>query len=133
MSLNMLLVDDDPSIHAALAPILELEGLGMRSVTTLAEAMRVVESEPCDFVLADLSLSDARGTEGLALIAWLHTQRPDLPVVLFTARGSAEIFAEARRRGAVDAWSKDLPIPELVRRILALGRTGGLAPRSLRP
>jgi len=118
----VLVVDDEPSLHDALGPVLELEGFGVRSARTIEDALSQIDREPCDMVLADLSLSGAGGSEGLGLIRRLHAERPGLPVVLFTARGTAEVFAAARRLGAADAWSKDLPIPELIRRVRATSR-----------
>jgi DNA-binding NtrC family response regulator len=120
MGAIILIVDDDPSVHAALLPLLELEGFGVLGARTLDEAIGVVEREACDIVLADLSLSAPGGREGLVLVERLKARRPDLPVILFTARGTAEIFAEAKRRGAADAWSKDVEIPELLRRVRAV-------------
>jgi DNA-binding NtrC family response regulator len=125
MGAKVLIVDDDASVHASLSQLLELEGFAVLGATTMSEAVSIVEEEACDLVLADLSLSATGGREGLLLIERLKARRSDLPVVLFTAHGSVEIFAEAKRRGAADAWSKDVEIPEFLRRVRARGSGGG--------
>jgi len=116
----LLLVDDDPAVHEMLAPILTLEGFSVRSARTLEEALLSEETEACDLVLVDLSLRGSGGSEGFQLLAALRSRRPSLPVALFTARGSSAVFAEAQRLGAVDAWGKDAPITEMIRRLRRL-------------
>lgn len=117
---TLLLVDDELAVHETLAQILRLEGFAVRGATNLDEALRIADAGDCDLVLTDLSLTGPRGLEGLLLLDALRARRPALPVALFTARGTPEILAEARRRGAADAWGKDVPIEEMIRRLRRL-------------
>lgn len=118
----LLLVDDEPAVHEALAPILQLEGFSVCGAASLDGALRAVEVGCFDLVLADLSLRGSRGSEGFQLLAALRERRPAIPVALFTARATPEVVAEAYRLGAADVWGKDVPIPEMIRRLRRLAR-----------
>lgn len=113
----MLVVDDEPSVHEALRPLLEMEGLEVVGSRTLGEARGALAAEPFDVVLADLSLSGAGGREGLILLEWLRREMPSLDVLLFTAYGGPELRDEALRLGAGEVWSKSGDVVALVRRI----------------
>lgn len=117
----VLLADDEPSVFEALAPVLELAGMRVEAAATPEEAERALSERRFDLLIADLSFSGQRGTEGLGLIERAKRANPALCAVLFTAHGSADLLAEALRRGADDAWSKALPIDELVARARRFG------------
>lgn len=118
---KVLLVDDEPSIHDALRPLLEIEGLDVVAKRTLDEAFEALDKETFDVVLADLSLSGADGREGLELIEWVRKKKPSLDVLLFTAYGGPGLEMEAHRRGATEIWNKGGDVLRLVQRI-ARGR-----------
>jgi DNA-binding NtrC family response regulator len=118
---SVLLADDEPSVSEALSPLLELAGMHVQAVATPEEAERALAERAYDLLIADLSFTGQRGVEGLALIERAKRAFPALRAVLFTAHGSPDLLAEALRRGADDAWSKALPIEELVARARRLG------------
>jgi DNA-binding NtrC family response regulator len=113
----VLLVDDEPSIHDALRPLLELEGLDVVGSRTLGEALEALNAATFDVVLADLSLSGTGGREGLALAEWVRRERPGLDVVLLTAYGGRDVEEEARCRGRIEVWNKGGDVLRLVQRI----------------
>ncbi len=121
MAPSVLLADDEPSVSEALAPLLELAGMRVQAVASPEEAERALAERAYDLLIADLSFTGQRGVEGLALIERAKRAFPALRAVLFTAHGSPDLLAEALRRGADDAWSKALPIEELVARARRLG------------
>jgi DNA-binding NtrC family response regulator len=114
---RVLLVDDETSIHDALRPLLEIEGLDVVASRTLEGAMEALNDESFDVVLADLSLSGTGGREGLALAEWIRKERPALDVVLLTAYGGRDLEEEARRRGGIEVWNKGGDVVRLVQRI----------------
>jgi len=113
----VLLVDDETSIHDALRPLLEIEGLEVVASRTLEGAMEALNDESFDVVLADLSLSGTGGREGLDLAEWIRKERPALDVVLLTAYGGRDLEEEARRRGGIEVWNKGGDVLRLVQRI----------------
>jgi DNA-binding NtrC family response regulator len=117
---ELLLIDDDASVHEALAPVLALEGIAVHSARSALEAETILGSSRFDLVVVDLSLTGSTGQEGLDLITASRRLAPATPVVLFTARGTSASYEKARERGAAATWSKAMPIGEFVRRVVEI-------------
>jgi sigma-B regulation protein RsbU (phosphoserine phosphatase) len=67
-----------------------------------------VAVSPYDLILMDLNYArdTTSGREGLDLLAQLHGEEDQPPVVVMTAWGNVELAVEAMRRGAVDFVQK---------------------------
>jgi DNA-binding response OmpR family regulator len=92
---DVLVVEDDPGIGAALLRGFEREGYVADWVTTVAEGER---ARPADVVILDLGLPDG---DGLELCRRLHS-RTGAAIIVVTARED-----EADRVGALDAGADD--------------------------
>ena len=128
---QVILIDDDPHLRQALCQTLDLAGL---KVLPLAEANGLAERISRDW--AGVVVSDIRmpGMDGLELLAQLHGQDPELPVLLITGHGDVPLAVQAMRAGAYDFLEKPFASDALldsVRRALAL-RALVLDNRSLR-
>ena len=96
---RVLVVDDDPGLAEVIDLLLTREGYAAERAGTVREALeRVAGAEP-DLVITDLKLPD--GT-GLDVIARLHAERPELPVIMITSYSLLESAIGALRAGAVD-------------------------------
>ena len=96
---RVLVVDDDPGLAEVIDLLLTREGYAAERSGTVRDALaRVAGAEP-DLVITDLKLPD--GT-GLDVIARLHAERPELPVIMITSYSSLESAIGALRAGAVD-------------------------------
>src|SRR5437868_578533 len=85
-----------------------------------AEALITHTDYAC--VIVDLSLTEARATDGLEVITTLRRDHPDTPVIVLTAFGSPATEAEARRLGAAAFVRKPRPMADvaaLVERLVA--------------
>lgn len=103
----ILIVDDDPSVTASLALLLKQAGYASQSVSSPAEALRQIESQPFALVLQDLNFSrQTSGEEGLRLLGEIKSRNARLPVVLITAWGSIELAVQGVRAGASDFITK---------------------------
>jgi len=128
---QVILIDDDPHLRQALYQTLDLAGL---NVLPLAEANGLAERIGRDWpgvVVSDIRMP---GMDGLELLAQLHGQDPELPVLLITGHGDVPLAVQAMRAGAYDFLEKPFASDALldsVRRALAL-RTLVLDNRSLR-
>ena len=117
---QLILIDDDPHLRQALYQTLDLAGL---NVLPLAEANGLAERIGRDWpgvVVSDIRMP---GMDGLELLAQLHGQDPELPVLLITGRGDVPLAVQARRAGAYDFLEKPFASDALldsVRRALAL-------------
>jgi len=83
-------------------------GFDVRSATSPAAVLALVEAEEFDVCLIDLNYArdTTSGKEGMDLLARMRDIDPTLPVVVMTAWGSIEGAVEAMKRGARDYLQK---------------------------
>ena len=123
----ILLVDDDAAVAWALEHTLVGAGFRCAVAADARAARRHVQRDLPDLVITDVRMP---GESGLDLLAWIHGQHPDLPVIVSTAHGTLEVAMEAVARGAVDHLIKPLDQERLlntVRRVLGEAPLGAAA------
>lgn len=132
MTRSLLVVDDDAAVRRGLRDLFDSLGFRVVEAATAAEATRALRGGTFGVVLLDLSLGGPHGREGFGVLSDARAHGCAASIVIFTAFGSEAARAEAVARGAVDLWNKNLPIEDLVDRVLALaGRSGAsAAPRA---
>ncbi|GAB1489420.1 hypothetical protein MASR2M8_18730 [Opitutaceae bacterium] len=81
MTKTILHIDDEEEIRQMLADMLGASGYRVLSVGSRLEAIRVVEREKPDLIIADLQLGEA---DGLDAIDSLRVLIPGTPVMLLT-------------------------------------------------
>ncbi len=62
---NLLFVDDEAEILEILVDLFAEEGYGLHTATRAADALRIMDDHPIDFVLSDLKLPDSSGSDFL--------------------------------------------------------------------
>jgi two-component system response regulator AtoC len=131
---NLLIVDDESSVLFMLREVLEERGHSVQSATSGVQAAAMADAAELDdveLVLTDFSMPEL---DGLGLLAHLHRQNPELPIVLLTARGSERLAARAIKQGAFDYLPKPFELEELesvVERALETGSLRRQARRAL--
>jgi DNA-binding NarL/FixJ family response regulator len=75
------------------------------------EAARIAVDGDADLVLMDLSMPDLDGIEAMRRI---HSERPDLPVVILTAHADPGVEKEARDAGASGFLAKGTALEDLL-------------------
>ena len=120
MSRRILLIEDDPRLAAMVSEY--LGGAGYRvSVAGGGNAgMRLLEREPFDALVLDLSLPDVDGLEVCRRLREKH----ELPVLMLTARGDAADRIVGLEIGADDYLPKPFEPRELLARLKAILRRG---------
>jgi DNA-binding NtrC family response regulator len=108
---KVLIIDDEPSVGDALKLVLEEKGYQIVLVNNGRDGLEMSRKQQFAFAIVDLYLADAYG---LDLIKEIHERQPQLPMLLITGHGSPEVFAEARRLGAVGALSKPFQPAEIL-------------------
>jgi len=101
--MDILIVDDDPSIRRGTRLALESAGHYVEAVENSRLALLALKEERFDLALLDLYLGEEKGLDVLPL---LHKAQPGLPVVMFTAEASIAAAVEATRLGAIDFIEK---------------------------
>lgn len=113
--LDLLVVEDDPSIGEPLADALAREGFTVRWVQTGSEALA---AEPADLVLLDLGLPDLDGRE----VCRRLRSSSSVPIIVLTARDDELERVLLLETGADDYVLKPFGFRELVARIRAVHR-----------
>ena len=109
-SLQLLVVDDDPSVRNACAEI----GAGMGFLTHVADSVPSARAHlqryPVDLMLLDLKLP---GGGGLMLLEEVKSKHPETAVIVMTAYATVISAVEAMRTGANDYLTKPFALEEL--------------------
>ncbi|MAG96686.1 MAG: sigma-54 dependent transcriptional regulator [Alphaproteobacteria bacterium] len=99
---TILIVEDDPAQSRYLVEIVGRQGYrtiavdgGQAAIDLLLRA----RGEAVDLVLLDLVMPEV---DGLEVLRQLHPERPDLPIVVLTVKGSIDTVVEVMRAGAAD-------------------------------
>ena len=117
--MNVLLVEDNKELSAALQASLMTFGHKVTSAFTLAEARLKAEQIKADAVVLDLGLPDGDGYE---FVRYVRAQRSDLPILILTARSSIEERIIGMKSGADDYVTKPFAMDELMARLEVLVR-----------
>jgi DNA-binding NtrC family response regulator len=112
--MNILIVDDEPTIREACGEVAQLTGMNATMVATAEEAIEVLENSAVDIVLTDLMLPH---TNGLELLKQVHDTHPNMPVIVLTQYGTIDSAVAATRLGAIDYVTKPFRIEELRARL----------------
>lgn len=103
-SIDVVVADESESVRLILASLLRADAR-FGTVTTVGTTAEVMTTAgEVDLVLTDLVLPDC---DAFSLIDLLHGQRPELPVVVYTAVGPPYLRAEAASRGAAGYFTHD--------------------------
>src|ERR1700680_1410014 len=113
-SMNILIVDDEPTIRETCAEVAKQSGMKAITVASVEEALEVLENSAVDIVPTDLMLQQTSGLERLKRV---HDTSPLLPVIVLTQYGTIDSAVAATRMGAVDYVTKPFRIEELRSRL----------------
>jgi DNA-binding NtrC family response regulator len=117
MPKKILLVDDDPSIHAGLLRLIKTLGHEAVTAATGEEAIERIRSQRFDLCITDLRLPDG---DGRSVVRQARAVRPPISVVALTAHGTVGDAVEALRIGAADVVGKPFHISVLEQAVVRL-------------
>ena len=112
--MQILVIEDEPRIRAFLARGLEAEGFRVDGAENGSDGLRHALGRTYDAVVLDLLLP---GLDGLSVLRELHEQRPELPVVIVSARSDLSTKLRGFGLGASDYVAKPFAFDELVARL----------------
>lgn len=113
MALDILIIDDEEDIRDLISGILEDEGYETRLAFDADSALQQITHRRPNLVFMDIWMQGSR-LDGLQLLDELHTQHPELPVVMISGHGNVETAVSAIRRGAYDYIEKPFKIDRLL-------------------
>jgi two-component system, OmpR family, response regulator len=121
--MRILVIEDEPRILAFLARGLEAEGFTVDGAADGPEGLRRAAKGTYDLVVLDLLLPRL---DGLSVLRQVQQRRPELPVVIVSARADLETKLRGFDLGACDYVSKPFSFDELLARVRAqLRRVNG--------
>lgn len=112
--MKILVIEDEARILSFLARGLEAEGYRVEGASDGRDGLARAVREEWDLVLLDLMLP---GLDGLELLDALHRRRPELPVVILSARADLATKLRGFDLGASDYVAKPLALDELLARV----------------
>ncbi|MCC7358066.1 MAG: response regulator [Anaerolineales bacterium] len=96
---RILIADDDDELRLALAQLLELEGFQIAGAPDGPAALNLAHQCHYDLILLDVKMP---GPDGLEVLAALHAQLPDIPIIMMSGQTGRNTVANALRYGASD-------------------------------
>jgi len=107
---QLLVVDDDPSIHDFVGHALRSQPVNIVSCENAGEGFKRMKECSFDLILLDLGLPDIHGLE---VLAGLRQIRSDIRVIVITADDTSESLLRAIRENAYDYLRKPFNATDL--------------------
>jgi two-component system OmpR family response regulator len=117
--MRLLLVEDDQGIASFVMKGLREAGFAVDHAIDGEDGLHLALSEPYDVVIMDLMLPKI---DGLTVIKKLREQKPNLPVMILSAKRSVDDRVEGLQTGSDDYLTKPFAFSELLARVNALIR-----------
>ena len=108
---NILLVDDEPSILSVLNTLLKEQGFEVTPAMGAEKALEFLRSGPFELMITDVRMQPI---DGLELLKKAKGLQPSMAVIMITAFGSVESAVEAMKIGAYDYVTKPFKVDELL-------------------
>ncbi len=119
---TILLVEDDPPLRMLTARALQENGYLVRPASSAPEMWIAFGGGAVDLILLDIMLP---GTSGIELCRQIR-QRSDVPIIFISAKGSETDRVIGLEIGADDYLPKPFSTRELIARVRAVLRRGGM-------
>ena len=108
---SIWVVDDDRSIRWVLEKALTKANMDVRTFEEADSVIRALERGQPDAIISDVRMP---GMDGLALLDKIHTNHPDLPIIIITAHSDLDSAVSAYQGGAFEYLPKPFDIDEAV-------------------
>ncbi|MGH8496526.1 MAG: proteobacterial dedicated sortase system response regulator [Gammaproteobacteria bacterium] len=121
MKKRIAIVEDEPAIRENYADAFRRHGYAVDAYTDRPSALRVFGERLPDLVVIDINLGE-EVEGGFELCRELRAMSAEVPIIFLTARDSELDAVSGLRLGADDYLTKDISLPHLVARVVALFR-----------
>ena len=113
---SLLIVDDDKPFCQRLARAMESRGFVVTAVSSVAEGLAAIATQPPAYAVIDMRLADGNG---LDVISDLKARRPDTRAVILTGYGNIVTAVTAVKLGAFDYLAKPADADEIYNALMA--------------
>lgn len=107
---TLLIIDDEKGLLEVLNVVFRKEGYEVRTATSGAEGLDILNSKAIDLVITDIRMPHISGME---VLKYVKENQPEIPVIVITAYGSIAQAVEALKAGALDYIVKPFDVEEL--------------------
>ena len=118
-SMELLVVEDNPSTQKMLAFLLRNEGYKVHAVSTASNGLYLLRNEAIDLLVLDVMLPDG---SGLQVCRQIRSEGLTLPILVISALGRRDDKLAALNEGADDYMTKPFDPAEVVARVHSLIR-----------
>lgn len=122
--MRLLLAEDEPKVAAAVAKGLRRHGAAVDVAPDGRIALYNARVHPYDVVILDRDLPEVHGDD---VCRTLSSEQPETKILMLTAARSTDDLVQGLALGADDYLPKPFRFAELVARVHALARRGGVA------
>jgi DNA-binding NtrC family response regulator len=119
---KVMFVDDEEGVRLSWNRFLSERGFDVTTVPDGDSAIHALEEAPVDVVVSDLRMP---GSDGLDLLSWVKSHRPETRFILLTGYGSDSVERMARELGAFEYLNKPIS-PEALSAIVTAAAQLGL-------
>lgn len=116
---RILVIEDDDAIRTGVVDALRSEGYAVQEASDGLDGRDAALGAAYDLLLLDLIMP---GCDGFEILQALRSERPDVPVIILTARGGEDERVRGLRCGADDYVVKPFSVRELLARVEAVLR-----------
>ena len=117
--MNILVVEDDPSVRTLVKAVLEHNGNTVSTEDTVATGEKAAVEGNFDMIILDLGLPDGDGYE---LCKHIRDKNVITPVLILSGAQEADVKVKCLRVGADDYLTKPFNTEELIARLEAIQR-----------
>lgn len=121
---RVLIVEDDLTMGEMLAYNLRRQGFEIELVVDGTQGLKAARSQEVALVVLDLMLP---GVDGMEITRQVRRNRPDLPILMLTAKGEESVKLKGFASGIDDFLAKPFSMEELIARVKALLRRSRVA------
>ncbi|MFH1829539.1 MAG: response regulator [Pseudomonadota bacterium] len=115
-SSRVLVVDDEPEIHAVLGKLLSKEGYDVDSAYSADEALKSIKNAKPDLIILDIMMPKVSGIEVCNKLK-ADSKTKDILILIVSARDAQADRIEGLTHGADDYVSKPFHLRSLIRKI----------------
>ena len=108
---KVMFVDDEEGVRLSWNRFLSERGFDVTTVPDGDSAIHALEEAPVDVVVSDLRMP---GSDGLDLLSWVKSHRPETRFILLTGYGSDSVERMARELGAFEYIIKPFNLSALI-------------------
>jgi len=117
--MNILVVEDDPSVRTLVKAVLEHNGNTVSTEDTVLTGEKAAVEDNFDMIILDLGLPDGDGYE---LCKNIRDKNVTTPVLILSGEQEADVKVKCLRVGADDYLTKPFNTEELIARLEAIQR-----------